>query len=171
MKPPSNKPFVSLRRFASQLGWRPLRVFRHRIDDDQDAPEPYVITWYESGDCGNPRTDCFLQINECPIGQAVTYAAAVYAIRYRLCTGWHPFRIHANEERQAAEVQRLRPWLHREWFDSLVKRREFRKLHPECVGYSWRQVREAGPPYEVIDAAGCVTRRCTRSGLRQTAST
>ena len=146
MKIPRDKPVARLQRFASLLGWSPLRVYQHTVDDDPAQPSSYVVTWYESGDCGNPRTDCFLQINEDPVGQTTTYTGAVYAIRYRLCTGWHRFTMHTNQNDMTTEASRVAEWLHRDWFDTITKRREFRKLHPDCDGYSWKQIRDVGPP-------------------------
>lgn len=148
MKTQSNKPFATLQRFGALIGWSPLRICQHAIEGEQAESGPHVVTWYESGDSGNPRTDCFLQINESPIGQSTTYNGAVYAIRYRLCTGWHAFTLHRNRRDIKVEASRLSEWLHRDWFDSIAKRREFRMLHPECVGYSWKKIRDVGPPHE-----------------------
>jgi hypothetical protein len=146
MKPPGDKPFIALQKFARLLGWSPLRVYQHTITDDPTTTYSYVVTWYESGDSGNPRTDCFLQFNESPIGQTTKYQGAVYAIRYRLCTGWHDFTLHRNERRLVAEAARLERWLSREWFNSYEGRTQFRQLHPECTGFSWKKIREVGPP-------------------------
>ena len=148
MEAPRNKPFTSLQRFAAALGWSPLRIHQHAIDNDPTVSTSYVVTWYESGDCGNPRTDCFLQINEHPIGQTRSYSGAVYAIRYRLFTGWHEFRLHRSKRELAAEVSRIGDWLSRDWFDSLPKRRQFRDFHPECTGYTWSKVARVGPPHD-----------------------
>lgn len=143
MEVPSDKPFTALERFATMLGWLPLEFYQHR--DEHAASGASVVTWYESGD----RTDCFLQFNEYPIGQTASYVGAVYAIRYRICTGWHPFALRETDEDLSAEAHRLENWLGRQWFDSLSMRRKFRQLHPECAGYSWQRIRAEGPPYSV----------------------
>lgn len=165
MKVPRDKSFAALQRFAAALGWSPLRIYQRTIDDDPIVSAQRVITWYESGDCGNSRTYCCLQFNECPIGQTETYTGAVYAIRYRLCTGWHAFTLYGSAKRMAEEASRLGSWLNREWFDSLPKRREFRKLHPGCVGYTWSRIRMHGPPYQVVNAASGRTSSCAKRAI------
>lgn len=145
----SEKPVVRLRKFVRLLGWRtPLRRYEHRIG--ADAPpvnlRGRVIRWYETGVSNGGKLDCFLTINEAPQGPTLTYAGAVYAIRYRLCTGWHGFRLFATDVDLETEATRLAPWLAHEWFATLEKRRAFRQAHPECVGFTWRRIVNEGPP-------------------------
>lgn len=45
------------------------------------------------------------------------------------------------------EAQRLHPWLHREWFQSAERRRAYRLAHRECVGYTWKRLRDFGEPH------------------------
>lgn len=133
---------VRLQRFAAMLGWRSLREWTHVVKDDEGSPSAgSVIRWYESGSMER----MFLQINEAPC-----YQASVYAMRYRLCTGWHAFTLHGDARRMAEEAAKLEPWLHHRWFTTIEKRREFRRLHPECCNYTWRRLRQSGPPYEYV---------------------
>ena len=81
-----------------------------------------IITWYATSD-----TKFFLQINEHPAGQLETYAAAVYADRYGICTGWHTFTL-ANGDSAGL----LMPWLQRRLFKDRAWRRAFCVRHPEC---------------------------------------
>lgn len=135
------KPFRQLQALARQLGWRPLCLQQHYIKDDR-----LLVTWYEGGEYEDPGGYARFQINEFPIGQTKTYEAAVYALRYRIYTGWHPFRLKPDGRCSADDLARLDGWLHRRWFDSLPGRREFRKLHPECSGWSWKRIgQERGP--------------------------
>ena len=144
-----DKSQSQLEKWTRLLGWRwRLRMYRHVIAND--APRELcgkVITWYEAGKSTGGRADCFLQINEAPQGQAMSYAASVYAIRYRICTGWHEFRLYSTDEALRQEAERLGGWLHWQWFASLERRRTFRKSHPKCVGYSWRKIANEGPPH------------------------
>jgi hypothetical protein len=128
------KPQTLLRRFARILGWSPLRQYNHLANDDPTAKKPYLITWYESGQAIGARSDIFLQINESPCGQTKFYRAAVCAIRYRICTPWCEFTLFRSEVRFVAEVERLREWLQRDWFEAPKRRKQYRVLHPECVG-------------------------------------
>jgi hypothetical protein len=141
------KPMNLLRRFARELGWSKLKEYQGLATYDASAKKkPHLITWYESGQAKGSATDFFLQINECPIGQTKNYCAAVYAIRYRICTPWRDFKLFRSETRIVNEAERLREWLQRDWFETPGKRKQFRALHPECVGYSWKQIRAVGLP-------------------------
>jgi hypothetical protein len=152
-KSETSKPLTSLKRFALKLGWRRLRLHRNVFDDGK------VITWYVAGKADGSRGDLFLQLNECPIGQAVTYSAAVYATRYRLCSGWHSMTLSTDTAHNDVEAKRLDVWLHRRWFDTLAGRRQYRSRHPECTGWSWSRIARERLPYEVVDASRCMTAR------------
>jgi hypothetical protein len=148
------KPVAALQEFVRRLGWPKLRYREHVIELTN-----VEVAWYESGVSDGSRDDLFLQINECPIGQAWTYVAAVYAIRYRICTGWHSMRLTADLRCDASEVHRLDGWLHRRWFETSADRRQFRGLHPECSGWTWKRIRNERLPYEVLDAGRCIVSR------------
>jgi hypothetical protein len=137
----SDKPLAELARFAAALGWSDLRMCEHRGSGEEAG---VATTWYESGPSDGVRNDFFLQITEAPSGQALTYVGAVYAMRYRLCSGWHPFTLRWTAEEQAAEVAQVDVWLHRRWYETAPMRREFRRLRPECAGYSWTRIRREG---------------------------
>ena len=154
-KLPRDKPIAALRTFARRLGWSQLRCYQHLWEERN-----LLITWYESGNNdGSLRSDLFLQINESPIGQTATYTAAVYAIRYHICTGWHSMKLGPDAQPLASEVERLDSWLHRRWFESLANRRQYRGMHPECTGWSWKRIRHERLPYDVVDATHCITAR------------
>lgn len=127
----------ALNEFASFLGWSELQPFEHtECSDDKDDGK--VIVWYESGDFD----DLLFQIDEQP-----RFCAAVYAIRFRICAGWHEFAGPSSSEQLRNEATRLDAWLHRRWFATLDGRREFRRRHPECAGYTLTKLRRDGPPY------------------------
>ncbi len=131
---------VRLRQFAAMLGWHGLRELRHIVRDDAPGiSSGSVIRWYESGSVD----EVLLQINVSPY-----YHAAVYALRYRLCTGWHRFTLYVDTRKVAPEAAKLELWLHRKWFTTIEKRREFRAKHPECCNYTWRRIRTDGLPHE-----------------------
>ena len=144
------KPLSELARFAATLGWPALRLLQHRW---LDGDAPVLTTWYESGESGGFRSDYFFQINEAPAGQELSYVGAIYAMRYRICSGWHPLTLYATAEERAVEALRVDAWLHRRWFETLAMRREFRRLHPECADYTWLRIRKQGPPYPQDQAA------------------
>jgi len=133
------KPLPALRTFTRLLGWRNLRRNRHVVPKDEHClPAGTEIIWYTCGD----YDDVILQINGAP-----SWRAAVYAIRYGICTGWHEFTLATDVQRIGTEAQRLDQWLHRRWFSSRLRRADFRRVHPECASYSWRRLRREGPPY------------------------
>lgn len=145
----AEKPVARLRRFVRLLGWQaPLRMYQHQIGADASPRNlrGRVIRWYETGVSKGGKLDCFLMIHEAPQGQTLTYVGAVYAIRYRICTGWHGFRLFAADAELETEATRLAPWLAHEWFATLEKRRVFRQIHPECVGFTWRRIANEGVP-------------------------
>ena len=151
--------FRTLKRFAASFGWSVLRRYQHVYIIDESCKRQ-VVTWYESSVSNCGRLDCFLQINECPIGQKTVFSAAVYAPRYRLCSGWHVFRLPRSNRAMRKQLTALAPWISRECFMSLAQRRKYRELHPECVGYSWKRLSKDGPPYQIADAKAGLTKRC-----------
>jgi hypothetical protein len=137
--------FDRLQTMTRLWGWEgPLRCCEDRIDPGAIGLHPYlkVVTSYEVGIAVGGRCDCFLQINPLPQGQITTYEGAVFAIRYRIFTDWHKFRLFGRPSLLNREAARLADWLAWELFASVEKRRAFRLAHPECRGYSWRALRE-----------------------------
>ena len=123
--------------WAACLGWNGLE--RWESPDDE---MPFV--WYESG-ITTGRSDHFafhINVGRMPRDEC---RAAVYAVRYRLVSGWHDFTLYHTESEIAGEAQRSAAWLHKDCFLSLAKRREYRMNHPECAGYSWKRIREERP--------------------------
>jgi hypothetical protein len=137
------KPLGLLRKFAKHLGWRSrLQLYQHHIDEREAAWKGLerVVTWYEAAGSTDGKSDFFLQFNETPQGQTVTYSGAVYAIRYRIFTGWHDFQLFASDYDLKREAERLVEWLAYDMFSTIETRRVFRKAHPECAGYTWRRI-------------------------------
>ena len=135
----ASKYLPFLNEFARCLGWSELRRFEH-IVQSRDKDDGKLIVWYESGNFN----DLLFQINEQP-----RFCAAVYAIRFRICAGWHEFRGPSNSREMKNEATRLESWLHRRWFETIEGRRAFRKRHPECSNFT---LRTDGPPY-VLESA------------------
>ena len=128
----------ALRQWAAWLGWPDLVVHHQEVPSgEQSRHSVETMCWYT---CGS-YDDVILQINENP-----SWQAAVYAIRYRICTGWHSFEFTAQKTRLRDEAKRLESLLHRRWFVTLDGRRAFRTRYPEYTGYTWRRLRESGPP-------------------------
>jgi hypothetical protein len=163
--PKRGDPLPRLRRMAERLGWENLR--RHRHDRSNDALG--TITWYESGPGPTAFTRTFLQINESPIGRNDQYLACVYALRSRLCSGWHFFRLPGDKNEFEECVEQLRPWVSREHFCTVAGRREYRKAHPETTGYTLQFLRRNGEPYVLFDGDAGITCRNTREGWLEAA--
>ena len=159
----TRKPYAQLSKFAQLLGWRTLTMYHHQLHDEDSGFGDRLVTWYESGQSRGERSDLFLIIAECPLEQVATYTGCVYAIRYRIRTRWHGFRLHDHARNRTREIERIAEWLHRKWFFRLKERRRFREVHPECTGFTWNRIREWGLPYEVVDAAKCTTARHNRA--------
>lgn len=131
--------FEKLKDFSRMLGWKRLKRHEHIWED-----EAKTIVWYESGDVFSKEKLPALQINHHPIDQQRHFAVCVYALRYRLCSGWHEFDLHARPLEK--EADRLRDLVAHEWFHSPGRRREYRTLHPECTGFTQKRVSERGVP-------------------------
>jgi hypothetical protein len=143
----SDKPLAALRCFARALGWPRLRMHESAIEFDHKPGKPTVVTWHESRPNRGLRDAPFLQINERSLGERQVYSAAVYAIRFKICTGWHVFRLTSDLQFDLREAERLDGWLNRRWFECPLARREFRLNHPECANYTWSRIRTFGPPH------------------------
>lgn len=128
-------PLSHLRHFAELLGWKSLAKHTHCVSERErrEVNLPRTIAWYESGEFD----DLLLQINVMP-----TLRAAVYAPRYRLCSLWHSFDLGSTSTARRAEAERLNGWLHRRRFERPASRSAYRRLHPECCGFSARRIRE-----------------------------
>jgi hypothetical protein len=126
-----------LGKLASLLGWPRLTRWQHRIREGVGDHSEQVVVWYDGGSVD----DVLYQINLAPWPHA-----GVYAVRYRLCTGWHRVRSLKNSAMVKAEAMRLEEWLHARWFTTVEGRRAFRRLHPDASGWSWRRIREGKVP-------------------------
>ena len=143
----NDKPRAQLEKWIRLLGWRSrLRMHQHVVDED--APPHLrgkVITWYEAGTSTGGQDHCCLQINEAH-REIAAYEASIYAIRYRICTGWHRFRLYWTDEKLKQEASVcVNGWI---GIGSPVSegRRAFRRAHPECAGYTWSRIANEGPP-------------------------
>jgi hypothetical protein len=125
-----------VRLFATRLGWHKLVRHRH-VRADGGGPSP--IEWFESHAAG----DVVFQINCLPVP-----SAAVFAMRYRICSAWHRFDA-SNRSLAISESARLCEVLDRNWFSLRESRREFRAKYPQCANYSFRRLRTQGPPFEL----------------------
>lgn len=128
-----------LMKLCHYLGWPTVIEHRHVVARTvPNLRKGQVIRFWYYGDYDTLA----LHINENP-----PWYACVYALKYRICTGWHKFYPYKNEDRLRREASRLSEFLSYSFFCTPVQRREFRRRHPECAGYSWRKLREDGPPY------------------------
>jgi len=124
-------------RFARTLGWRNLRRHVQIVGTGSSVPRGTVIVWYTSGH----YDDIALQINERP-----DWRICVYAIPYRIWSGWHSFSLCEDPVAMGREVARLDEWTHRRWFANRESRARYRCRHPECDGYDWDRIAAEGPP-------------------------
>jgi hypothetical protein len=132
--------YPRVNRFAFWLGWPDLVEYRHVVETDvaKLLRKGDVIRLWSWGS----YDDVALHINENP-----PWYGCVFALRFRLCTGWHRFYPFMDGKKLKREADRLATFLHHRWFSSLECRREFRRQHPECADYSWRRLRQEGYPY------------------------
>jgi hypothetical protein len=135
----SNPDYERLQLFAAALGWKGLQEEVHVFAEAVPGiPAGGHIRFWVSGN----YDDIALHITENP-----PWYACVHAIRYRLHSGFHKFVLFEDPASLRAEAARLSTFLHRRWFRSAEGRKDFRRLHPECTGYTARKLAGAGPPY------------------------
>jgi hypothetical protein len=161
-------PLPKLRRLAESLGWKRLRKFQFNVPDE--VPTEYrIVTYYVSDGKDVDLSRTFMQINESPIGRKDQYLACVYAIPYRLCSGWHFFRLPRGRTATKECVEKLAVWLARSNFSSLDGRRAYRAAHPETTGYMRKFLSSHGEPYIVSDGQAGITCRNTLEGRLEAA--
>jgi hypothetical protein len=135
------RKLVPLNKWAHLLGWRDLYLEKDTLPAEIAQKIGFKVLY--SFMCGQP-SGIFLQVNLLPQWQA-----AVYAVRHRICTGWHNFEFNTETIRRR-EAARLHDILAAKWFFDPAKRRIYRKMHPEYTGYTWRRLGEEGPPGGVM---------------------
>jgi hypothetical protein len=131
-----------LSKWARLLGWPGLSLAQHDIPGWVfGRSQKTVLYWYEH-QC--KKTGILFQVNEMP-----TWHACVYAMRYRICTGWHVFKLSKNPAILKREADRLAGFLSASWFLTLEGRRLFRAKHPECSAMTWNRIHREGFPYSL----------------------
>ena len=143
MRPLSpNEAFTKLRRLCMELGWNAPLVTHRTPSESPDQRQPslmrYFYTMYEMD------SPIYLQINPQTDLHPRLFAISIFALRYRICTGWHGFIMDRNVKR---EITRMSQWAHASLFATGQSRRAFRESNPECCGYTWKSVRDSGVPY------------------------
>lgn len=134
--------FLQLQQFIGKLGWQGLH--RDECPDSQSASERLDRYFYRIGEMDD---DIYVQINSQSEQHPHLFAVNVYAMRFRICSGWHGFMLAASSDHQQAEVPKVWQWAANEHFRCQASRRMYRRDHPECAGYSWRRIQMEGPPY------------------------
>ncbi|MFO0898912.1 MAG: hypothetical protein U0836_15920 [Pirellulales bacterium] len=141
MSRPSPQLIAAAEAFADYLGWPRLELCEHQIPADVQARigGPPAVWWFEA----TWIPGVWLQLNQHPV------SAAVYAVRFRLVSGWYPLELASPDEARR-EAETLHSRLACEWFTTPAGRKQLRARHPECKGYRWARLREEGPPYRIV---------------------
>ena len=140
----TEEAFLGLQQFVEQLGWHGLRIQESVSPPAHSIPDGLSRYFYTIGEMDD---GLYVQINPKPEFHPRLFAMSVYAMRYRICSGWHAFLLPPTSSVQNEELAKIEPWTGHARFDSQSARRDYRQRHPECAGYSWRRIRSEGPPY------------------------
>jgi hypothetical protein len=138
-------------RVATAVGkWTGWDMAQAEIATYDDSGKHYLFGTFGLNDgCSN---DLFIQFNQlfCSeiINDSVCIAVAVYALRFRVCSGWFPFLIH--DDALAPLIPTSENYLHYRNFVSSEAQQSYFDTHPECINYSWQKVRSVGVPYSVV---------------------
>lgn len=141
MSRPSPQLIASAEAFADYLGWPTLELCEHQIPADVQARigGPPSVWWFEA----TWIPGVWLQVNQ------QFLSAAVYAVRFRLVSGWYPLEL-ASPKQARREADALHSRLAFEWFSTPAGRKQLRARHPECKGYTNAQLRERGAPCRLL---------------------
>ena len=114
---------VAIARWGQNLGWLDIKLRKHPYKGD-------FIYWFEAGSLDS----VFFEINFLPVVQA-----AVYAIPYRICTGWHeiPREIFETVFDRNSSEQKKFSFLERKCYSSKEERRLLILKYPEFYGFQW----------------------------------
>ena len=121
-------------KLMNELNWPHLRPEEAKVNGT-------TVVWFASESDHGVK----FQVNTMPV-----WAAGVYAFRFRIITGFHAVHIGVTDTELARELWRLKDWLHADLFLTIDGRRRFRKLHPECSGYTQKAYAERGLPYRAL---------------------
>lgn len=132
-----------LNQLAVGLGWGELTEDRRRFEADGLRSACTTISFHCGQNTGG-RDNFHFQINPSPHGQSIVFEAAIYAVRYRIYTGWHRFNL--SESKVADLLVEFDAMFHIRWFESLAARRAYRSRFPQFTGFGWKEIRNAGPP-------------------------
>ena len=135
--------------FMALLGWPATTRYRlpAEIAHDLDSLEAAYFT------IGEMEQPLYLQVNPQLGAHPLLFGVSIYALQYRICSGWHGVLLRELPTELEAEALMAEPWLARHHFESPASRRAYREAHPECAGYNWRRIREEGPPYSQVNCA------------------
>ena len=138
MNRPSPHLIASAEAFANRWGWSGLALHEHRIPADVRGRigGAASVWWFEAA----LAPSVCLQLNQHRL------SAVVYAVRFRLVSGWYPLEL-ASPKQARCEADALHSRLACEWFSTPTGRKQLRARHPECKGYTNAQLGERGAPY------------------------
>lgn len=142
--PPEHQAMLAIKTW---VGWD-TEEFELGGYDDHGNRYAFGIVGLHDGS-GN---DLFLQFNQvyCSdlLDNSICIAAAVYALRFNVCSGWFPFVL--NNTNFFPLMSSSLDYLHLRNFTSSHAAQTYCTLFPECGGYSWEKVRSLGVPYSVV---------------------
>ena len=133
-----NERYVS--ELAEVLGWPQPRFFQHSLEGD--AAERYgnqVVQWAESRIDGG----VFLQINHHPV-RPNEYSLCVYAMRYRICSGWRYLSLDTSKRQRTRVFRQLRPFYDLRHFEDAPLRSAYRSEFPDSQGWTWKRIQQEG---------------------------
>lgn len=142
--PPEHQAMLAIKTW---VGWD-TEEFELGGYDDHGNRYAFGIVGLHDGS-GN---DLFLQFNQvyCSdlLDDSICIAAAVYAMRFNVCSGWFPFVL--NNTNFIPLLSLGSDYLHFRNFTDSQAAQTYCKTFPECGGYSWEKVRTLGVPYSVV---------------------
>ena len=105
--------------------------------------------------------DLFLQFNQvyCSeiLDDSICLAAAVYALKFNVCSGWFPFVL--KDTSLIPLMSSALEYLHYSNFSDSRSAQVYCNTFSECGNYSWGKIRSVGVPYTVVSHPDALTWR------------
>lgn len=143
-----------------RLGWPKSELCRFPEECESGGALALALALRHYFSIGEMDHPLYVQVNLQGDAHPLLAMVGVYAMRYRICSGWHGVLLRESPDELMAEADAAASWVAREHFDSAAARQSYRTAHPECGGWSWKRLRdEGGLPYE---QSTCGRRRLER---------
>lgn len=129
-----------VRDLAKGLGWAVPAFYSHEHEPAYAVQYGWKNTVWAVSEIS---PSFFFQVN---LRQMVEhgYRLAVYAIRFRICSGWRDIELYPDVKRRRQEIERVTPYFHFRHFETPKSRRNYREMYPYVRDFTWKRIQQEG---------------------------